>query len=179
MGKLKRFLFVIGILLCFYPVINQMIAHCEQQEVILEYQKNPSASDVIGIIEIPKIDVFLPVYHGTTEAVLEKGIGHLEGSSLPVGGNSTHCLLAGHRGLPDAALFTRLGEMEEGDCFYIEVRDERLAYQVCEIRVIKPEETEGLGIQRGRDLVSLITCTPYGINTHRLIVTGERMEESK
>ena len=179
MGKLKRVLFVIGISLCIYPLISQIYAGNEERKAVLEYQENADESDAIGVLGISQINVLLPIYTGTTEDVLQKGVGHLEGSSAPGGGRSTHCLLAGHRGLPDAELFTRLGELEEGDLFYIEVNNQRYTYKVCEIRVVRPEETEGLGIEEDRDLVSLITCTPYGINTHRLIVTGERMEEKE
>lgn len=126
-------------------------------------------------IEIPKISVYLPVYHGTDETVLSAGIGHLEGSSLPVGGENTRCVLAGHRGLPSAKLFTRLDELEVSDLFYIHTLDQVLAYQITEIEVLKPEETDALRIVPEKDLVSLVTCTPYGINTHRLVVTGERV----
>lgn len=130
---------------------------------------------MMGSIEIPKINVYLPVYHGADEAVLSNNIGHMEGSSLPVGGENTRCILTGHRGMPNAKLFTRLDEMEESDLFYVHIFDWILAYQVISIDVIKPEETDALGIISGKDLVSLVTCTPYGINTHRLVVTGERV----
>lgn len=177
MGKLKVVLFIIGMILCVLPMVNHSIARYREKEAIIEYQETPYNSEVIGIIEIPKINLILPIYSGVDDKTLEKGIGHLEWSSLPGGGISTHCLLAGHRGLPGAELFTRLNEIRKGDLFYIRVNTERIAYQVNAIQVIKPEETERLGIRENRDLVSLITCTPYGINTHRLIVTGERMEE--
>lgn len=179
MGILKRVLPVLGILLCLYPIVHQGITRSKNEKIVREYREQPTADEAMGILEIPKIDVLLPIYQGTSEDVLEKGIGHLDGSSALGGGKSTHCLLAGHRGLPNAELFTGLGEVEEGDLFYIEVNNQRCTYKVCEIRVVRPEETEGLGIQEDRDLVSLITCTPYGINTHRLIVTGERMEEKE
>lgn len=179
MGILKRVLPVLGILLCLYPIVHQGITRSKNEEIVREYREDPTADEMMGILEIPEIHVLLPIYTGTTEDVLQKGVGHFEGSSELGGGKSTHCLLAGHRGLPDAELFTRLGELEEGDLFYIEVNNQRYTYKVCEIRVVRPEETEGLGIQKDRDLVSLVTCTPYGINTHRLIVTGERKEERK
>lgn len=179
MGILKRMLPVLGILLCVYPFVSQMYTRNKNEEIVQRYRKASTVSNIIGILEIPKINVLLPIYQGTTEEVLEKGIGHLDGSSALGGGMGTHCLLAGHRGLPEAELFTRLGEVEEGELFYIEENSRRYIYQVCEIRVVRSEETEGLGIQEDRDLVSLITCTPYGINTHRLIVTGERMEEKE
>lgn len=135
---------------------------------------NLTRTGMMGSIEIPKISVNLPIYHGTSDAVLANAVGHIEGTSLPVGGNNTHSILTGHRGLPSSQLFTRLDEMEEGDLFYIKVCDEVLAYQVRNIQIIKPEEVDCLEIQQDKDLVSLITCHPYGINTHRLVITGER-----
>ncbi len=144
-----------------------------------DYQEvlNPSGNGVMCSIQIPCIDLMLPVYHGTEEEVLSKGVGHIYGSSLPVGGEGAHSLLAGHRGLPNAELFTRLGELEQGDLFEVHVCGEVLTYAVCEIRIIEPSDTAMLTPQQGKDLVSLITCTPYGINTHRLVVTGERKEK--
>ena len=131
-------------------------------------------------IEIPKIDVSLPIYHGTSDEVLQVGVGHQQGSSLPVGGESTRSVLTGHRGLPGSKLFTRLDEMEEGDLFFINVLGETLAYQVVEVEVVEPTDVEEvLHIESGRDLVTLVTCTPYGLNTHRLIVTGERTAYSE
>ena len=178
MGILKRLLFAVGLLLCFYPVVRSSFASGREQ-LTQNYRENQPCDGVLGILDIPKIQVMLPVYEGTSEEVLQKGVGHMEVSSPLGGGEGTHCLLAGHRGLPEATLFARLGELREGDTFYVEVMKQRYTYQVCEIRVVRPEETEGLGICKDRDLVSLITCTPYGINTHRLIVTGERMEEKE
>lgn len=134
-----------------------------------------SGTGVMGSIEIPKIDVDLPIYHGTSDEVLDLGVGHLEGSSLPIGGESTKSILTGHRGLPGSSLFTRLDEMEEGDLFFLDVMGETLAYKVCDIVTILPEDVESLEIEAGADKVSLITCTPYGINTHRLVVTGVRV----
>ena len=134
-----------------------------------------SGTGVMGSIEIPKIDVDLPIYHGTSDEVLDLGVGHLEGSSLPIGGENTKSILTGHRGLPGSSLFTRLDEMEEGDLFFLDVMGETLAYKVCDIVTILPEDVESLEIEAGTDKVSLITCTPYGINTHRLVVTGERV----
>ena len=179
MGTLKRILAILGCLLCIYPICYQNATRIGEEEIVRQYRRGFCSDGVIGILEISTIRVLLPIYEGITEDVLQKGIGHLEMSSPLGGGNSTHCLLAGHRGLPEAELLTRLGEIEEGELFQIEINDKIYTYQVCEIRVIKPEETEGLGIQEGRELVSLITCTPYGINTHRLVVTGERLEEEK
>lgn len=139
------------------------------------------ANGIMGSIEIPKIDVDLPVYHGTEEDVLSIGVGHIQGTSLPVGGENTHCVLSGHRGLPGSSLFTRLDEMKEGDLFFLSVMGETLAYKVYDIQVVDPDNTEVLEITAGKDDVSLVTCTPYGLNTHRLVVTGERVpyEESE
>lgn len=133
------------------------------------------ASGMMGYIEIPDICVYLPVYHGTAAETLENGIGHLEGSSLPVGGTDTHAVLSGHTGLNKAKFFTDLVQVEEGDIFYIHILGDTLAYQVCQIQTVLPEDTSGLTVQKGRDLVTLLTCTPYGINSHRLLVTGERI----
>lgn len=149
---------------------NSSILSNENYNILL----NVSDSGVIGNIEIPKINVNLPIYHGTSDEVLNVGVGHLMESSLPVGGENTRAVLTGHRGLPNSKLFTRLDELEIGDLFYIRVLNETLAYQVCDINVIDPEDVDSLQIQEGRDLVTLLTCHPYGINTHRLIVTGER-----
>ncbi len=132
-------------------------------------------SDVMARIEIPKINVDLPIYHGTSEEILKIGVGHLQGTSLPVGGESSRSILTGHRGLPNSKLFTRLDELVKGDLFYITTGDETLAYKVSRIEVIEPEEMDTLDTQAGKDLVTLITCTPYGLNTHRLLVTGERV----
>ena len=137
---------------------------------------NIGASGMMGYLEIPKIKVRLPIYHGVEEKVLQVGIGHIEGTSLPVGGESTHCVLSGHRGLPSATLLTNLNRMEEGDEFYIYVLNEIIAYRVDDIRVVKPDEMDSLGIERGEDYVTLVTCTPYGINSHRLLVRGTRTE---
>ena len=130
---------------------------------------------MMGYISIPRIDVTLPVYHGVEEKVLQQAVGHLEGTSLPVGGASTHAVLSGHRGLPSAKLFTDLDQMEVGDQFYIKVLGETLAYEVHEVETVLPTETESLAIQAGEDLVTLITCTPYGINSHRLLVHAHRI----
>lgn len=134
-----------------------------------------TGTGIIGYISIPKIDVELPIYHGTDDNILSDGVGHLQASSLPVGGASTHAILTGHRGLPSSKLFTRLDEMKINDFFYIDVCGEMLAYQVSEINIIEPEEVDRLDIEPDKDIISLITCTPYGINTHRLVVTGTRI----
>lgn len=145
---------------------------CEEYEQIL----NIGGTGIIGYIEIPSIKVSLPIYHGVDEAVLQIAVGHIEGSSLPVGGESTHCVLSGHRGLPSAKLFTNLDEMEEGDLFMIRVLDETLTYEVDQIRIVEPEDLSALEIEEGKDLCTLVTCTPYGINSHRLLVRGHRVE---
>lgn len=130
----------------------------------------------IGYITIPKIDLELPIYEGSSADVLQKGIGHMEQSSYPIGGEGTHSVLTGHRGLPDAELFTHLDKMEIGDRFYLHVLDEILAYRVDQIKVVEPNETGDLDIIPGKDYCTLVTCTPYSINTHRLLVRGVRTE---
>ena len=142
------------------------------------YVKLLNVGEVMGYIEIPKISVYLPIFHGSSEEVLQKGVGHLENTSLPIGGASTHAVLSGHRGLPSATLFTDLDQMAKGDLFYIHILDETLAYQVDQIKVVDPDNTSDLTIQPGKDYVTLVTCTPYGINTQRLLVRGARTEYS-
>ncbi|WP_404988763.1 class C sortase [Clostridium culturomicium] len=216
-------IFIVGFLICIYPLSSSMIESFYQREVIATYEKAVNSIDkidleeeykkaeeynlslfnynnaalsstflgvleeesynnilnmgngVMGSIEIPKININLPIYHGTSDEVLSVGVGHVYGSSLPVGGINTRSVLTAHRGLPNAKLFTRLDEIVEGDLFFIRVHDNTLAYKVYDIKVIDPEYLEAIQIQDGKDLVSLITCTPYGINTHRLVVTGERV----
>lgn len=133
-------------------------------------------SGVMGAIEIPGINVYLPIYHGTLADVLNIGVGHLMGTSVPVGGESTHSVLTGHRGLPTAELFTDLDQVREGDVFYIHILKETLAYRVYDIETVLPEQVDSLSIQGGRDLVTLVTCTPYGINSHRLLIHAERTD---
>lgn len=135
--------------------------------------------DMIGYVKIDRIGVELPIYHGTSEKVLNKGVGHLEGSSLPVGGENTHCVMSAHRGLPSAKLFTDLDRLEKGDTFQVIILDQVLTYQVDQIKVITPTEVEDLQIIEGGDYCTLFTCTPYGINTHRLLVRGVRIETIK
>lgn len=137
---------------------------------------NPQGDGVMGYIEIDKIDVRLPIYHGTSEEVLKQGVGHIEFSSLPIGGLNRHCVLSAHRGLPSSLLFTHLDEMEIGDRFYIHVLNEVHAYQVDSIETILPEELSFLHLDPNQDWVTLLTCTPYGVNTHRLLVRGHRIE---
>ncbi len=140
---------------------------------------NMNQTGIMGSIEIPKIQVSLPIYHTTQDDVLSIGVGHLPSSSLPVGGNNTHCVLSGHRGLASSKLFTRLDELVIGDLFYISVCNQTLAYQVVDIQVIDPMDVSRLLIKPDQDLVSLVTCTPYGINTHRLVVSAKRVPYEK
>ena len=148
----------------------------EEQKAQYESLLDVSGLGVMGYIEIPEIDVSLPIYHGTEESVLQIAVGHLEWSSLPVGGESTHCVLSGHRGLPSAKLFTNLDQLKEGDVFMLRVLDEVLTYEVDQILIVEPQETDALKIEEGKDYCTLVTCTPYGINTHRLLVRGHRIE---
>ena len=136
---------------------------------------NLSGDGIMGVLRIPKIQVHLPVYHGTSAKVLEEGVGHLYGSSFPTGGEGTHSVFSSHRGLPSKTLFTDLDQMQEGDLFFLDILGEEMAYRVEEILTVEPEETEALEIMPGKDYVTLVTCTPYGINSHRLLVRGERI----
>lgn len=142
-----------------------------------EYTELLAFDDVMAYIEIPAINVYLPIYHGTEEETLFRGVGHLENTSLPAGGESTHAVLSAHCGLPSARLFTDLNLLREGNIFRIHVLDEKLTYQVYDIETVNPDDRSSLFIQKGEDLVTLITCTPYGKNTHRLLVHGRRIEE--
>lgn len=222
---MKKIVFFIGLLLCFFPLISGISERRHQKNAVATYQQAVARSEtseleqylkdaeqyndmlyqsggaivgnlheellsdesyrmqlkldeneVMGNIEIPKIQVNLPIYHGTEEEVLAAGVGHLAESSLPIGGENTHSILTGHRGLPNAKLFTRLDEMEKDDLFFIRVCGKTLAYKVRDIEVIEPEDMHILEIEQGKDMVSLVTCTPYGLNTHRLVVTGERVD---
>ena len=150
-------------------------------EELEEYERllNVSDTGIMGYIEIPKIKVSLPIYHGTDEAILQIAIGHIPGSSLPVGGKGTHCVVSGHRGLPSAKLFTDLDQLEEGDLFMMRILDETLTYEVDQVRIVEPEELSDLEIDEDKDLCTLVTCTPYGINSHRLLVRGHRVENLK
>lgn len=148
----------------------------ETEEKKYEELLNIHGTDIMGSLEIPKIQVELPIYHGTEDEVLSNGIGHLEGTSLPIGGENTHSVLTGHRGLPSSKLLVRLDEMKIGDLFFIHTYKEVMAYKVEEIMVVKPEDTAWMEIKGEKDLVSLVTCTPFGINSHRLIVTGHRVD---
>ena len=135
-----------------------------------------SGNGIMGYVNIPCIDVMLPFYHGTEESVLQVAVGHLDWTSLPVGGESTHCVLSGHRGLPSAKLFSDLDKVKVGDYFTLNVLDEILTYEVDQIRIVYPEETADLLIEEGKDYCTLVTCTPYGVNTHRLLVRGHRTD---
>lgn len=220
-----KFLYIVGVLLCAFPLLSSIYTGVEQNNMLSTYKSGVTATDtqtieeqvelaheynealfqisnssvgdmstdilsdesynsilditgkgIIGTIEIPKIDVNLPIYHGTDDDVLSNGIGHLQNSSFPVGGENTRTVLTGHRGLPNAKLFTRLDELKKDDLFYIRVGNKTLAYQIYKIEIVKKEEApDVLGIEEGKDLATLITCTPYGINTQRLILTGKRV----
>lgn len=157
------------------PVPNAFVEKDEQADAEYESLLNLNGDGIIGYIEIPEIDVSLPIYHYTYDRVLQKGAGHLFGSSLPVGGSSTHSIISAHRGLPSAKMFTDLNLLEKGDTFEIHVLDRTLTYEVDQIKTIKPNDTSDLGIVEGKDYVTLLTCTPYGVNTDRLIVRGHRV----
>lgn len=224
-----RFLYIVGVLLCAFPLLSSIYTGVEQNNMLSTYKSEVTATDtqtikkqvelaheynealfqisnssvgdmstdilsdesynsilditgkgIIGTIEIPKIDVNLPIYHGTDDDVLSNGIGHLQNSSFPVGGENTRTVLTGHRGLPNAKLFTRLDELKKDDLFYIRVGNKTLAYQIYKIEIVKKEEApDVLGIEEGKDLATLLTCTPYGINTQRLILTGKRVPYSE
>lgn len=149
-------------------------AGTQEEHALYEDTLDVDGLGLIGYIDIPKIGVYLPIRHGTGESVLQAGVGHLEGSSLPVGGESTHAVLTGHTGMPSARLFTGLDGLEVGDTFELGVLGRTLTYEVCEVRVVLPAELDTLRIEEGEDLCTLLTCTPYGINSHRLLVTGRR-----
>lgn len=148
----------------------------DEQKELYDSLLNVSGLGVMGYIEIPEINCSLPLYHGTDESVLQIAVGHLEWSSLPVGGESTHCVLSGHRGLPSAKLFTNLDKLQLGSVFMLRVLDEILTYEVDQILIVEPQDTDALEIVEGQDYCTLVTCTPYGINTHRLLVRGHRIE---
>ena len=150
----------------------------QSEEDLAEYQTllNISGSGVMGYIEIPKIGVSLPVYHGVEEGVLQIAVGHIPGTSLPTGGTGTHSVLSGHRGLPSAKLFTNLDQLQAGETFLLRVLDETMTYEVDQILIVEPHEVEALSIDPEEDYCTLVTCTPYGINTHRLLVRGHRVE---
>ncbi len=150
----------------------------DEQRSVYSQLLNVGGNGVMGYIEIPSIDVSLPLYHGTSESILQVAVGHLEWSSLPTGGEGTHCVVSGHRGLPSARLFTDLDDLRTGDQFMIRVLDELMTYEVDQILIVDPDDVDDLLIEEGKDLVTLVTCTPYGINSHRLLVRGHRIENT-
>lgn len=162
---------------------NQSLIYRDNEYLLSESQQQTydelldvSGLGVMGYIEIPEINCTLPIYHGTAESVLQIAVGHLDWSSLPVGGEGTHCVLSGHRGLPSAKLFTNLDKLIVGDTFMLRILDEVLTYEVDQILIVEPQDTSNLTIVPGKDYCTLVTCTPYGINTHRLLVRGHRVE---
>ena len=161
-----------------YVLPDSFAAAASQEEPSQEYLSclNLTGDGMMGYVEVPKIKVKIPIYHTTEEAVLQKAAGHLEGSSLPVGGEGSHAVISAHRGLPSAALFTDLDQLEEGDVFLLYILDGVLCYRVDQISVVEPSDTSALAAEEGRDLVTLMTCTPYGVNSHRLLVRGYRVE---
>ena len=157
---------------------NDFLLSDEQQEIyksLLDFGGN----GIMGYIEIPMIDVMLPIYHGTKESVLQIAVGHLDWTSLPVGGAGSHCVLSGHRGLPSARLFTDLDKLKVGDVFMLHVLNEILTYEIDQILIVEPQDTDPLLIEPGKDLCTMITCTPYGINSHRMLVRGHRIESQE
>ena len=157
---------------------NDFILSDEQQE-IYKSLLDIGGNGIMGYIEIPVIDVMLPIYHGTKEAVLQIAVGHLDWTSLPVGGAGSHCVLSGHRGLPSARLFTDLDKLKVGDVFMLHVLNEILTYEIDQILIVEPQDTDPLLIEPGKDLCTMITCTPYGINSHRMLVRGHRIESQE
>ena len=151
----------------------------EEDQQRYEQLLNISGDGIMGYLEIPSIDVSLPVYHGTSDEVLQVAVGHIEGSSLPAGGKSTHCVVSGHRGLPSSRLFTDLDQLGEGDLFLFHVLGETLTYEVDQIHVVEPDDVTYLSIEEDEDLCTLVTCTPYGVNSHRLLVRGHRVENQE
>lgn len=150
----------------------------EDEEKEYKEQLDIGTSGIMGYIDIPKIDVMLPIYHGIDESILQVAVGHIPGTSLPVGGKGSHCVVSGHRGLPSARLFTDIDKLVEGDSFTITVLNKTLTYEVDQIRTVLPTDLSDLQIEKGKDYVTLVTCTPYGINTHRLLVRGHRIENA-
>ncbi|MBQ7841301.1 MAG: class C sortase [Lachnospiraceae bacterium] len=165
---------------------NQSLTERANSTILTDEQKeqynallNVGDNGIMGYIEIPSIDVTLPVYHGTDAAVLQIAVGHLEWTSLPVGGESSHCVVSGHRGLPSATLFTDLDKLVVGDIFLFRILDEVLTYEVDQILIVEPNDIEALKIEEGKDLCTLVTCTPYGVNSHRMLVRGHRVENEE
>ncbi len=142
---------------------------------ITDYDSLLAVTEAIGYVDVPKVNIYLPIFHGLTGDILQRGVGHMEGTSLPIGGKSTHCVLAAHTGLPTADLFTNIDQLVLGDVFYIHVLDETLAYRVDQIKIVLPDNTDDIKIVENKDYVTLLTCTPYGVNDHRLLVRGTRI----
>lgn len=158
--------------------LAQLPAPLEYRDSLPDYDSllDPSGTGMMGYVTIEKISIELPIYHGTSEAVLNNAVGHIEGSSLPIGGESTHSIISAHRGLPSSTLFTNLDHMEIGDIFVISILDKTYTYQVDQIKTVIPSDTQHLAVKEGKDYCTLLTCTPYGINSHRLLVRGRRIE---
>ncbi len=155
---------------------NEVLAGSDSGQLsAVSYDDLLAVTDAIAYVDIPKVSIYLPVFHGLSDDRLQNGVGHMEGTSLPIGGESTHCVLAAHTGLPTSSLFTDIDRLVLGDVFYIHVLDEILAYRVDQIKVVLPDETDDIRIVKGEDYVTLLTCTPYGINDHRLLVRGTRI----
>ena len=159
-------------------LLDREVTFVQTDEQARQYTKllNLADSGIMGYVEIPSIDVQLAIYHGTEEGILQTAVGHLDWTSLPTGGESTHCVLSGHRGLPSARLFTDLDKLAVGDYFMLNILDEVLTYEVDQIRIVEPHDTQELLIREGKDLCTLVTCTPYGVNSHRLLVRGHRVD---
>lgn len=153
----------------------------QTEEQLKEYNKQLHINDsgIMGYVDIPKVNIKLPIYHGTDEAILQVAVGHLAGTSLPVGGKSTHCVISGHRGLPSARLFTDIDKLIEGDTFTMTVLNRTVTYEVDQIRIVEPTDLSDLQIVKNKDFCTLVTCTPYGINTHRLLVRGHRVDNAQ
>ena len=157
---------------------NKALAGSEHKKIsTFDYNSILAVTDAIAYIDIPVIGAYYPIYHGLQEDVLQKGIGHMEGTSLPIGGESTHCVLAGHTGLPSTKLFTDLDTLKLGNLFYIHVLDQVLTYSIDQIKIVLPNESDDIRIEQGMDYVTLVTCTPYGVNDHRLLVRGRRVAD--
>ena len=165
----------------FNKKVNRLHEYVLSPEMMEEYNSvlDVSGLGIMGYVDIPKLNASIPIYHGTSEGVLQIAVGHLEWSSLPIGGESTHCVISGHRGLPTAKLLTDLPEMEKGDLFYLRVLNELLTYEVDQILTVEPQDVKELTIVRGKDYCTLVTCTPYGINSHRLLVRGHRIANAE
>lgn len=159
------------------PVLDPFNMEENEENSSSNYQEILNINGIMGYISIPKISVKLPIYHGTGEDAMKRGVGHIPSTSLPIGGNSTHSVLTSHTGLPTAELFTRLDELKENDYFFITVLNKTLAYKVFKIQTVLPSQLQTLQIADGKDIVTLVTCTPYGVNTHRLLVHGERTDD--